>query len=108
MADHGGCGINSRSVALRNVAGRSIDPVSASAMAVHPHRERRKPDVFEREAITLVCFFASGKQNSFAIRLGGTSGPVRRIASPVLPMPASLQAARARAERSSGCFFTQP
>jgi len=69
MADHGGCGINSRSVALRNVAGRSIDPVSASAMAVHPHRERRKPDVFEREAITLVCFFASGKQNSFVMRL---------------------------------------
>ncbi len=36
---------------------------------VHPHRERRKSDVFEREAITLVCFFASGKQNSFAMRL---------------------------------------
>jgi hypothetical protein len=44
-------------------------PFSASATALHPHRERRKPDVFERETITLVCFFASGKQNSFAMRL---------------------------------------
>jgi uncharacterized protein (DUF885 family) len=33
--------------------------------------------------------------------MGGASGSVRRIARPVLPMPASFRAAGARAERSS-------